>query len=329
MKKLNILFILSMFACISNQAQTLQAIAQLKKGGKIKHITVTYLDENAKATMALMGTKSADSTVSEVILELVEENNNELIFSSKIMMDEQAKTLFGEMNLGELPEQKYLIVTNKDGSNPRLKDAEAAVKAYKQQTDHLVDAIAKNPEMSPMLSMLKPMIESMKEMFPEEFIRKLLLEDIYQTFIFQGEKIEKGSIGKKANIETIGMSGSMFLKTNMDYRLVNYNEGKKNAIINANYITDREHLVKESMEMTKRMMAKMPAAMGNNETASDEELKQQIKEQFSAVNMNFTRTYYFDLKTGMPYMIVEKNVQKDENGKLKESIKKRIIKLIR
>lgn len=330
MKKLNIIFFLSMFACFLSQAQNLKAVAQLKKGNKIKHSTISYIDEASKAGMAMLGMNGtdADSSVVDIILELVEENPDNLVFSTKIQMDEQSKALFGQFNLSDLPEQKYLIVTNKDGSNPRLKEAEAAIKAYKQQTDNLLTAMAKNPEISPMLSMLKPMLEGMKDMFPDSYIRKILLEDIYQTFIFQGEKIEKGVAGKKENIETIGVSGSMFLKTNMDYRLVNYNEGRKTAVVVANYVTDREHLIAESMEMTKSMMAKMPSGMGNNEMPSDAELKAQVKEQFEKINMNFSRTYHFDLKTGIPYMIVEKNIQKDENGKPKEILKKRIIKVI-
>lgn len=329
MKKINFLFFLNMFACFFAQAQTLQPIAQLKKGDKIKHSTITYIDENTKKGMAMLGMKDpvADSSVVDVILELVEESADYLVFSTKIQMDEQTKALFGQFQLTDLPEEKYLILTNKDGSNPRLKDAEAAIKAYKQQTDSFIEAMAKNPEVSPMLSMLKPMLEGMKEMFPESYIRKTLLEDISQTFIFQGEKIEKGAAKKKENIETLGVSGSMFLKTNMDYRLANYNEGRKTAVVVANYITDREHLISETMEMTKRMMAKMPAGAGNGEMPSDAEMKEQIKGQYEKINMNFSRTYHFDLKSGMPYMIVEKSVQKDENAKTHEVIKKRLIKV--
>jgi hypothetical protein len=330
-KKLNILFFLSLSAYLTTQAQTLQAVANLKKGDKIKLRTISYIDQNTRESMALLGLKDsdADSSVVDIFLELVEENTDNLVFSTKIQMDEQTKAMFGQFKIDNLPEQKYLIVTNKDGSSPRLKDAEAAVKAYKQQTDFLIEAMSKNPEISPMLSMLKPMIESMKEMFPAAYIRKMLLEDLVQAFIFQGEKIEKGVAGKKENVETIGISGSMFLKTKMDYRLVNYNEGKKTAIVSANYVTDKEHLIEESVEMTKRMLAKMPAAMNNEAMPSDAELKAQTQEQFSDINLNFSRTYFYDLKNGLPYMIIEKNIQKDENGKVKEIIKKRLIQVLR
>ncbi len=324
-----ILFFLGFFATANVlTAQNLTPIAQLKKGDKIHHTTITYMDEATKQGYAAMGLGGAtDSTVVTVIYDLIDDGGDNLTFSTTMQTDESTKALLGQFKMDDMPAQKYLIVTKKDGSNPTLKDEAAAVKAYKAQSDNLLDAMAKNPEVSPMMAMLKPMLEGMKDMFPDATIRQNLLNDALRLFVFQGETIVKGTPKKKENYMTTAGTDAMLLKTSLDYRLVNYNEGRKTAVVTANYITDTDFVLEEMTKMMKNMMAKMP--MNGEKMPTDAQLREESENRIQEMNLNFTRNYIFDLKTGIPSMIIEKSVQKDAEGKSREEVKKRVIKVMR
>lgn len=313
---------------ISTYAQNFTPKAQLKKGDKINIAAVSYIDAATKESMQAMGmaTPEADSLTTISEYEVKTESNDKLIFSSKMSLDESTKAMFTQMGVEEPKEKKYNVVTAKDGSNPTLENEADALKSYNEQIDEMIQGLTKNPSIAPMLGMFQPMFESMKKMVTPEIVNQSLLADLSRLFTFQGETIKNGSPKQLKNHFTSSVADGMRIKTDVDYRLVNYNEGKKTAIISATYVTDKAYLLKQMYNMLKSYSAMMPAGMGNG-GASDEQIMEDAKAKVANTNLNFNRQYYFDLKTGIPSLIVEKSVQKDESGKDMETIKKYYIKI--
>jgi hypothetical protein len=149
-------------------------------------------------------------------------------------------------------------------------------------------------------------------MTPDD-LKVSLLTNANFIFALNGKPMQTATPQTVKNIMISTPGAALALKADMEYRLVNYNEGKKMAVASARYIFDKSYIKTKMLAMMKTTMESMKAFGGD--VPKDEDLKKMVEEEVEKDPWNLTRTYVFNLNTGMPSLISEKFVSKDKEGK--------------
>lgn len=312
MKKVLLVMSLSMFCLLNVFAQNFSPVAKLVKGNKITVKKVSYADPGTRETNEMMGLPTPDSTAIEETLVVSNVTATDVTLLVDAALDPTQAMMLEQLQIPLPPKEKYEVITNLDGSQPRLKDPAAALKVAHNQYDAIIKSLRANKNTAAMMSFIEPSLNSARDLITLKTVNDMMVGDIANYLLLQGTKPTTTAVQRIKDGKINSPAGNVQLKAEIDYRLKNYNEGKKTAVVETKYSIDKADLKQKMFDLMKTSLESLKALGG--EMPSEGELRKRVNDEVEQSDFSLLRVYTFDLRTGLPAVIEETYSQKSPEG---------------